>query len=267
VAEWTDERLRTTFEEVPDLYDRARPTYPDELFVDLAELAQLPEHARIVEIGPGTGKATVALARRGYRVTGVELGQGLAAVARRNLALFPDAEVVEANFETWQPAEAAFDAVVAFTAFHWIGAEARYARPAALLRPGGALAVAATQHVLLPGGDEFFLDVHEDYVDLQPESPHTHHGPPRPPDEIDGSTEEIAASGLFRNVAERRYLWDVVYDADEYLAVLATYSSHRAMEPDALDELFRRIRRRVEARPGGTVRKTYLALLNVAERL
>jgi hypothetical protein len=28
-----------------------------------------------------------------------------------------------------------------------------------------------------------------------------------------------------------------------------------------------RIRRRVEARPGGQVRKTYLAILNLAERL
>lgn len=265
MAEWTDERLRTTFEEVPDLYDRARPTYPAELFDDLAELARLPERGRIVEIGPGTGKATRALAARGYRVTGVELGDGLADVARRNVASYPDAEIVTANFETWQPAEAGFDAVVAFTAFHWIGAEARYARPAALLRPGGALAVVATQHVLPPGGDEFFLDVHEDYVDLQPESPHTHHGPPRHPDEVDGLSGEITASGLFRNVGERRRLWDVVYDADSYIAVLSTYSNHRAMEPDALAELLGRIRSRIDARPGGTVRKTYLAILNVAE--
>lgn len=267
MTEWTEERLRTTFEEVPELYDRARPAYPEALFDELAELARLPERARIVEIGPGTGKATVALARRGYRVTGVELGEGLAGVARRNLAPFRDAEIVTANFETWEPSQAEFDAVVAFTAFHWIAPEARYARPAALLREGGALGVVTTQHVLPPGGDDFFLDVHEDYVDLQPGSPHTHHGPPVPPDEVDDLGEEIEASGLFRNVASRRHVWDVVYDADAYVAVLATYSSHRAMEPDALAELLARIRRRIAARPGGTVRKTYLALLNVAVRL
>jgi hypothetical protein len=39
------------------------------------------------------------------------------------------------------------------------------------------------------------------------------------------------------------------------------------MPTHARDELFARIRRRIEARPGGTVRKTYLALLNVAERV
>jgi len=60
---------RTAFEEIPELYDRARPTYPEEIFDDLATLAALPEGARIVEIGCGPGKATLPLARRGFRVT------------------------------------------------------------------------------------------------------------------------------------------------------------------------------------------------------
>ena len=49
------EQLRTRFEEVPELYDRARPTYPEELFEDLAALAGLGEGARVLEIGCGTG--------------------------------------------------------------------------------------------------------------------------------------------------------------------------------------------------------------------
>ena len=39
-------RLRTTFEEIPELYDRARPLYPEPIFDDLAALARLPEAAR-----------------------------------------------------------------------------------------------------------------------------------------------------------------------------------------------------------------------------
>ena len=54
--------LRTTFEQVPELYDRARPNYPVEIFDDLVELAQLPQSARIIEIGCGTGQATLPLA-------------------------------------------------------------------------------------------------------------------------------------------------------------------------------------------------------------
>jgi tRNA G46 methylase TrmB len=59
--------LRTSFEEVPELHDRARPTYPGPLFDDLASLGALGDGARVLEIGCGTGKATLALAGRGFR--------------------------------------------------------------------------------------------------------------------------------------------------------------------------------------------------------
>jgi len=98
------ERLRSTFDEVPELYDRARPGYPAALFDDLIRDASLRPGSRVVEIGPGTGQATRALAERGLAVTAVELGPGLAAVARRNLAGFPGVEVVTADLETWEPA-------------------------------------------------------------------------------------------------------------------------------------------------------------------
>jgi protein-L-isoaspartate O-methyltransferase len=98
-------RLRTTFEEVPELYDRARSAYPPQVFDDLVTLGDLSAGARIVEVGCGTGRATLELAPRGYEITCVELGEQLAAIARRNLASFQAVEVVAADFETWQPAE------------------------------------------------------------------------------------------------------------------------------------------------------------------
>lgn len=257
------QRLRRTFEDVPELYDQARPTYPAGIFDDLAARAQLPEEARIVEIGCGTGQATIPLAKRGYRVTCVELGEQLAAAARCKLAGFP-VQVINADFETWHPAHAEFDAVVAFTAFHWLDPELRYERSASLLRAGGALAIVATRHVVPGDGDPFFAEVQADYIDLMPDADAD---PPPPPAAVPDLGDEIEASGLFRSSAVRRYLWDVTYTTDEYLAVLNTYSGHRALDEATRDRLLERIRRRIEARPGSTVRKTYLATLNVARRL
>jgi SAM-dependent methyltransferase len=257
------------FEQVPELYDSARPSYPPELFDDLAVLAQLQERSRLLEIGCGPGKATVPLAEHGYEITCVELGANLAGVARRNLARFPKVEVINADFESWQAERAEFDAVVAFTAFHWIAPEVRYAKPAELLRERGKLAVGWTKHVLLPAGDPFFVEVQADYEAVVPEDPKTKAGaggPPHP-DEVSDRSEEIADSGLFRNVGARRYLWDVVYTADEYIAVLNTYSVNRAHDDETRERLFSRIHRRIEARPERTVRKTYLGILNVAERV
>jgi hypothetical protein len=59
----------------------------------------------------------------------------------------------------------------------------------------------------------------------------------------------------------------VIYGADEYIAVLNTYSGHRALDDATRERLLSRIHRRIEARPEREVRKTYLAMLNVAEQV
>ena len=267
MSETPPEVLRATFEQVPELYDRARPSYPSQIFADLVSLAQLPARARLLEIGCGTGQATVPLAERGYALTCVELGEHLAAVAQRRLARFPKVEVINADFEGWRPGRAEFDAVVAFTAFHWIAAAVRYTKAAELLCGSGKLAIVSTEHVLPPDGDPFFVDVQEDYEVVVPDDPKTQAsvgGPPHP-DAVADLSEEIAGSGRFRNVGARRYLWDVTYTADDYIAVLNTYSGHRAFDAETRERLLARIRRRIEARPERTVRKTYLAMLDVAE--
>ena len=254
---------RHTFDGVADLYERARPGYPEAVFDDLATLARLPAPARILEIGCGTGQATLPLARRGHAITCVELGASLAARARAQLASFPDVSVVVADFESWEPEVAGFDAVVAFTALHWISPGLRYAKPAALLRKEGHLAVVTTSHVLPRDGDPFFAAVQEDYLALGPDPSN---GPPPDPAAVGDKSGEIAAGGALRPVATRRYVWHVEYTADEYLDLLGTYSGHLTMALGARERLLQRIRDRIEARPGGTVRKSYLATLDVAQR-
>jgi SAM-dependent methyltransferase len=258
------ESLRLTFEEVPELYDRVRPTYPPELFDELVELAGLPEGGRVLEIGTGPGKASVPLAERGFQLVGIELGERLAALARLNLAGFPNVEIVNADFETWEPETAAYDAVVSFTAFHWIDPAVRYERTARMLREGGALAIVQTNHVLPDGGDPFWIEVEDDYREVFPDD---EAGPPPAPEEIVGMSEELEASGRFAPAEERRYLWDVSYSAAEYVGVLDTYSGHRATEPEVRERLYELIRKRIDARPGGRVRKSYLALMSVARRV
>src|SRR5919109_1585311 len=91
-------RLRETFNEDAELYDRARPGYPAALFDDLAALAAVGPGCRVLEIGCGTGQATLPLAERGCAITCVELGASLAGVARRKLARFPSVRVEVAAF-------------------------------------------------------------------------------------------------------------------------------------------------------------------------
>src|SRR5687767_13722173 len=128
--------LRVTFDEDAERYDRARPGYPSSIFDDLAELAGIGPGCRVLEIGCGTGQATVPLAERGCEVVAVELGTELAEVARRNLARFPDVQVVNAAFERWPLPPEPFDVVLSATAFHWIDPTVRVVKSADALRPG-----------------------------------------------------------------------------------------------------------------------------------
>ena len=130
-------RLRSAFDRASSLYDEVRPGYPDELFEDVVSLSGVPPGARILEVGCGTGQATLPLARRGYGLLCVELGENLAASARHNLAAYPRVEVRTGEFEETPLPEGSFDLLVSATAFHWLDPAAAYPKAARSLRPGG----------------------------------------------------------------------------------------------------------------------------------
>ncbi len=254
MPEISPERLRSTFDEAAELYERARPSYPSELFDDLADIAGLRPGARVLEIGSGTGKATLPLAERNYQVAAIELGPNLAAVARRKLARFPNVVVTVGAFETWPLPPEPFDVVVSATAFHWLDPSVRVTKAADALRPGGVLATIATHHI--DGGDaQFFIDVQDCY--RRPSRLAT--AADIPPD-----NGELERSGRFEPASFRRFEWEQPYSAQEYLDLLSTYSDHRALEETVRRHLLDCISRLIVERYGGRIRKRYLNELRVA---
>lgn len=257
--------LARIFDEDAELYDRARPGYPPGLYDDLAELAGAGPGSRVLEVGCGTGQATVELAARGCRITAVEAGPRMAAIARRNLAGGAEAEVVTARFESWPLPPEPYDAVVSATAFHWIDPAVRMTRAADALRPGGALAVVRSQHVR-GGTEEFFVEVQRCYERFDPRTPPGLR-PPAAAD-VDGSdhVEEVARSGRFGPTVLRRHEQDLTYTTSAYLELLRTYSGHRALPEPARNGLLGCVEALIEGRYGGRVTKRYLIELAVSHR-
>ncbi|MFD8118516.1 class I SAM-dependent methyltransferase [Streptomyces microflavus] len=257
--------LARIFDEDAELYDRARPGYPPGLYDDLAELAGAGPGSRVLEVGCGTGQATVELAARGCRITAVEAGPRMAAIARRNLAGGAEAEVVTARFESWPLPPEPYDAVVSATAFHWIDPAVRMTRAADALRPGGALAVVRSQHVR-GGTEEFFVEVQRCYERFDPRTPPGLR-PPAAAD-VDGSdhVEEVARSGRFGPTVLRRIEQDLTYTTSAYLDLLRTYSGHRALPEPARNGLLGCVEALIEGRYGGRVTKRYLIELAVSHR-
>jgi SAM-dependent methyltransferase len=257
-------RLRQTFDQAAELYQRARPEYPDELFDHLIAVTGLVPGDRLLEMGCATGKATMPLARRGFKISCVELGANLAAAARRNLAGL-DVEVTEGRFEDWQPpAGVRFDLVFAATAWHWVDPVAGYRAAWQALRPGGHLAFWSATHVFPEGGDPFFAELQDVYDEINESLPPGANF--LRPGELPDSAGEIEASGLFEVTDIRHFDWETVHDAQGYIDLLDTFSGHIEMADWQRDRLYGEIRRRLALRPGGLLRRGWGAVLHIARR-
>jgi SAM-dependent methyltransferase len=256
-------RLRKTFNEDAERYDRTRPRYPVQMFDDLAASA-IPPRARVLEIGCGTGQATVALAERGYRIVAVELGAEMATVARRNLARFDAVEVITAAFEDWPLPDEPFDVVFSATAFHWVDPAVRVSKSADALRPGGVLATVGTEHIA-GGSEAFFIAVQDCYERFDPATPTGLRQ--QSASDIPQDDQELASSGRFGSAKFHRYEWELSYTTAEYLDLLLTYSGHRALPAAQRSGLLNCIAGLIDGNHGGQMAKRYLTELRIAQRL
>ena len=261
------DRLKVTFESIAERYHAARPDYPVELFDELIIAANLPAGARLLEVGCGTGKATIPLAERGFKITALELGAQLAATARRNLAGYDLVKVVQQPFETWRPRVGErFDLVFSATAWHWIDPAVGYERAWHALRPGGYLAIWTASHVLPPeDGDPFFREIQDVYDEIGENLPPGAQFPV--PGSLPTDRTVIEGSGRFAVTLAREFIWSRRYTAEEYIALLDTFSGHIAMAGWQRDRLYGEIRRRLAARPDGMLRRHWGAVLQLARRL
>ncbi len=250
------------FEEIADLYDRARPQRRDQLFDDLfAQAAMEPSGKDVLEIGCGTGQATLPLARHGCNLAGVEMGENLARIARSKMAQYPNARIVTGRFEDWDPRGAIFDMVFAATSWRWLDPRLRYRKAAEVLRPAGVLAFTSGGHAFPPGFDPFFTQIHACYKAI---GEARMEWPPPPPGTIPDAAEEIGRSGYFDDVRVIRRVWVQEFTADEYVDLMNTASDHRSMTTAKREWLFAEMRRLINARPGGRIQKHNLTILHVA---
>jgi SAM-dependent methyltransferase len=255
--------LSRTFDDAAETYETARPDYPDELFGDLVQLADLSPGEHLLEIGCATGKATRPLLERGFSIVCLEPGPRLAAHAAANLAGLP-VEILVTPFESWDGSPGQFDLVYAATAWHWLDPATRYHRAHRLLRPGGHLAFWSALHAFPPNFDPFFSEIQNVYDEIG--EGHEDGWLSAPPDRAPDQVGEIEASGLFEHVTVRRYVWERRYTAQEYIDLLNTFSGHISMNLEKRAYLYDQIRERIEARADPRVRRHWYAILHVACR-
>ena len=260
------EHLRTTFDSAADLYQRARPEYPGRALRRLIEAAGLERRRSVAGVGCGTGKATLPLARRGFRITCVELGPALAARPGGTWRTSLRWRSIEGAFETLDTAAA--DRVRPRVRGHRL----------ALARPGDPLPARMGSSSDRPGTSPSGAPPTSSRPAGTRSSPscrrcttrsaRASRGTRSPqPGELPDRREEIERSGLFGEVVVRHFDWEVAYDADQYIRLLDTFSGHIAMETWQRDRLYSEIRRRLSERADGRLRRGWGAVLHIARRL
>jgi SAM-dependent methyltransferase len=251
--------IRLSFDGVAEIYDRIRPSYPADLFDTLFQM--LPSEPKVVEVGPGTGQSTTELLARGASVLAVEIGPALAATLRSNLPS-DRLRVAIGDFEVMEITDGDADALFSSSAYHWISREAQTNRPAALLRPGGLVAIVDLVQVDTRGDADFFSaaqPIYERYGQ-------GHRGPPAP---TRGSVNPPMSAALdadrrFDSVAVRRYDWDQTYSASDYRDLMLSYSGTQMMTESDRVGLLDDIEAFIRSDFGGVVMRPLVATLTTA---
>lgn len=262
-------RLGRVFNEVPDLYDRARPGYPDALFADLSEITGLGQGSRVLEVGCGTGQATRPLAALGCRVTAVEPGEGLAALARRNLAAFGNVEIETAMFEDWDDRGRRFDVLVAASSWHWVDPAIGWPKARRMLNPGGWIALLGNVVIRAPGEPEAYAETADLHERFSPGNPAWGHPPLA--DEVRAGSERWGPGAedpgdLFGPAIVRWYPTVKWFDGESFADHLRTLSVYRKLSADVREPLLDAIAERIRTRLDDRIARRYLSILRAGQR-
>lgn len=211
----------------PEIYDRYRPEYPDELFSTIQEYYAVSTTTRCLEIGIGTGQATESFLKAGCAVTALEPAANLSAHARQKYASRFNLEVREYRFEDI-PADEQFDLIYAATSFHWVKNGDRMQMLRSHLEPNGCVALFWNHPAPVEPMHEELRDV---YRSVLP------HDPKQSEKSWDVSeagliADELRAAG-FGELQTQFIYRDRVLSTEEYLGLLHTYSDHLS-QPDEI---------------------------------
>ncbi|WP_433725793.1 class I SAM-dependent methyltransferase [Nocardia sp. CA-129566] len=250
--------MATSFGVDAQRYDQARPDYPDALVARI--LAGSPG-TDVLDIGCGTGLAARQFQAAGCTVLGVEPDARMADFARaRGL------RVEVATFEAWEPGDRIFDAVIAAQSWHWVDPVAGAAKAAAVLRPGGRLAIFG--HVYEPPVEvaEPFAAA---YRRVAPDSPLSGQ-PARRPLELYAAgyekfADQIRETEQFGDPEQWRFDWQQSYTRDQWLELLPTTGGLTRLRPDQLAEILDATGNAIDAL-GGSFTMDYTTLAATAVR-
>lgn len=217
--------FNTSFDVYAGNYHSVRPGYPAALFEDFKDQCEIDGNSRLMEIGAGSGIATVELAKFGCQVIAIEPGTNLAAIAREQTEKFENVKVLEETFESFQSVDK-FDVILAFTAFHWLGEGGdKYQKVDELLNDSGSLVL--VWNSFFQSDSPATAEVNEAYrkllPDVYPEESTIASVNEAVLSKLNRREKEVGQNNLFYTVFLKKYLTIYNYDHQTYPKLLNTF--------------------------------------------
>lgn len=241
--------LRKTFNEDEVNYDLYRPGYADALYQDIFRCAALPEKGAVLEIGIGTGQATLPFLQKNCEVTGAELGDRLSAFVRDKYSAYPNFRCVTGDFMELPFPEQSFDLIFSATAFHWLPFEAALQKVRSLLKPAGTVALFWNHPFPNRPEDPTNAASKRVYDALRPSSKEQAEFSEA---QLSVWKERLQQAG-FSDVQTFLYRRVRTLRTEQYLGLINTYSDHRALAPDPKAAFESEMRKAIDAE-GGFIR-------------
>jgi SAM-dependent methyltransferase len=210
-----------------DVYERARPSYPEAAVDWIARRAGLRSGATVVDVGAGTGKLTRLLVPTGARVIAVE---PLPEMRAKLVELVPDAEALEGTAESLPLPDRFADAVTVAQAFHWFDPPHALPELYRVLRPGGVLVLVWNSRqlddALQQGLEDLLAPLRKDVVA-----------------QLEGAWRmPLERSRLFGRIEEVRFPYEQSLTTQGLCERVASTSFVAAMRDDEREELLSRVR-------------------------
>jgi len=215
--------LKATFGQVSKLYDFARSGYPQDLINDVILLSGIPEDGKILEVGCGSGKATVMLGGMGRDLLALDISDALITVARKNTSHLPNVDYKIVSFEDADVNPNSFDLIVAAQSWHWVDPSIGYPKAHKILTESGSIAVICKHQ-----DDKRSSFVRRFRVLYKSHCPNFHNN-------YEGRHQrlkESMPSHLFGNIKERTYEGDIEFSKEKYLALVQTFSYVAALSEE-----------------------------------
>lgn len=243
---------RTKFGEDATAYDFARPAYGAELFDWLRVTCGIGPESDCVEIGAGTGHASLPVLATPVRsLLAIEPDAALAARLRDKAGEDDRLAIATERFEKAELQTGGYDFAFAATSFHWLPRMKSLQRVRAALRPGGWFAI-WWDVFHDPARPDAFDEASAHLFDGLEQDPEATANRPAFALDVASRLGEMRSAG-FMDTQHKLFRREVAFTPDRLAALYATFSRVR-MAPEAKrDMLLGEVRRIVSESFGGEV--------------